>query len=277
VGGNITLNNDTASSNLPILNINNTQGGGSNTVGLTMSPWTGRTGGAGTKVLAVDDADWGGYLSLRCATGASANTAVENLRICGGTGGANIPSSMAGYVYCGNLTALSTTDSSSSTTGALVCKGGAAIAKNLYVGGTTVLTSGVPTWSNITSSNFTANQTSFTAISGLSFSNSAMNGGSSTITLPGKGKWHVTGYVAADAVINIGSVNHIYIVLTLSGSQISHTLRTYNFSFGTGVWEFNTTIWSTVTNESVQVLYHKSNNDITNASINLQFTKAESY
>src|ERR1044071_1634972 len=124
---------------------------------------------------------------------------------------------------------------------------------------------------------FTANSSSWTPIVSLSISNSSMVGASNSVKLIGKGKWGVTGYLAADAVINIGSVNHLYPQASLNGTAVGHTQRVYNFSFGTGIWEVSWTFWTTTTDSAYNLCTRKSNNDITNAAINFEITRAETY
>ncbi|KAJ3030986.1 hypothetical protein HDV00_008594 [Rhizophlyctis rosea] len=70
----------TGGNNTPIITQNGNSGSG-NAVGLSMGPYSGRTGGAAAQVVAVDDGAGAVYLSFRVASGSSGATASEQLTI----------------------------------------------------------------------------------------------------------------------------------------------------------------------------------------------------
>jgi hypothetical protein len=82
-----TLNLYNSNSNLPILTIGGA-GGAGNTVGLNISPWQGRPGGAPTAIYGVDDGFYSAHLTFSTAQTASTTTVLsERMRI---TSGGNV-------------------------------------------------------------------------------------------------------------------------------------------------------------------------------------------
>ena len=80
--GSLQVNGNAAflsgAANTPILTLNS-NGGAGNTIGIDITPWSGRTGGPSVRLLAIDDANASAYFSLRVATGSSGATATEVL------------------------------------------------------------------------------------------------------------------------------------------------------------------------------------------------------
>lgn len=69
-------------SNSPFLRIGNSAGGGGQTVGINLTPWTGRTGGPSTQIIAIDNGYSADLTMWTAPVGAAgANIAVERMRI----------------------------------------------------------------------------------------------------------------------------------------------------------------------------------------------------
>ncbi|KAI9093137.1 hypothetical protein DFS34DRAFT_652721 [Phlyctochytrium arcticum] len=108
----LTLTNSISGSNSHNLTLLGA-GGSLNSVSIQMSPWSGRPGGISTKIAAIDDNVGGARLSLQAASGGDSTPLTEFLS--GTSSSVIIPI---------------TTDSTSSTSGALQVRGGASIAKS---------------------------------------------------------------------------------------------------------------------------------------------------
>lgn len=84
ITGNLSLSSSTLNSKLPYLNIGNTAGGAGNTCGITMSPFSGRTGGVSTIIAGLDDGAGSAHLTFSTAAAGSSNSAAERMRITNG-------------------------------------------------------------------------------------------------------------------------------------------------------------------------------------------------
>ena len=68
-------------SNAPFMRLGNAAGGVGNTVGLMMTPYTGRTGGASSQIHAVDDGNSSAHLVFSTAASGSSSTLAERMRL----------------------------------------------------------------------------------------------------------------------------------------------------------------------------------------------------
>jgi len=65
----------------PFLRLGNPTGGASATCGIHLMPWTGRTGGPSSSIIAIDDGSSSSHLSFYTAAAGSGSTQVERMRI----------------------------------------------------------------------------------------------------------------------------------------------------------------------------------------------------
>ena len=77
----LDIQNSTGSSGKPFIRLGNTAGGSGNTVGIIMSPYSSRTGGAATQIWAIDDGNASAHLALGTAPAGATSTLVERMRI----------------------------------------------------------------------------------------------------------------------------------------------------------------------------------------------------
>ncbi|KAI9101365.1 hypothetical protein DFS34DRAFT_693050, partial [Phlyctochytrium arcticum] len=165
----LTLTNSISGSNSPNLTLLGA-GGSLNSVSIQMSPWSGRPGGIRTKIAAIDDNVGGARLSLQAASGGDSTPLTEFLS--GTSSSVIIPI---------------TTDSTSSTSGALQVRGGARIAKSLSVGNSIVsystLNSGVLRLASYDNANYIQSGLQNTTGSSAPLIFSSINGGTSFMVL----------------------------------------------------------------------------------------------
>ena len=77
----LDIMNTVGSSNLPFMRLSNSGGGTNNTVGIILTPYSGRTGGPSSQIVAIDDGNASAHMLFYTAPNGTASTAVERLRI----------------------------------------------------------------------------------------------------------------------------------------------------------------------------------------------------
>lgn len=78
---NASLHLSSSTSNLPFLHIGNTAGGSGNRVGIRLSPYSVRTGGASSQIIAIDDNNASSHLTFWTADSGNNTTSLERVRI----------------------------------------------------------------------------------------------------------------------------------------------------------------------------------------------------
>jgi hypothetical protein len=76
----LELQDSTINSNAPFIKLGNSNGGSGNQVGIKLSPYTGRSGGDSSQIIAVDDGAASSHLTFYTASG-DAGTSTERMRI----------------------------------------------------------------------------------------------------------------------------------------------------------------------------------------------------
>ena len=93
----LDIGDNNAGSNLPFIRLNNLQGGQGNTVGLQMSPYSGRTGGVASQIHALDDGNSAAHLVFSTTPTGTASVLAERMRIAN-SGFVGIGQTVPGYL-----------------------------------------------------------------------------------------------------------------------------------------------------------------------------------